>query len=394
MKKLIFMILMISLILLPINVYALTGSISAKCTPSRVYPGETVTCLVSGTSDEFVTSISAAFSVDNGATVTSFQTSNDWEGNDINNNKIDVYTSNDVSGNFNIGTLTLKVNDSATAGNIALNFSNVEFDDVNSSSVNISNSSTSFAVVTERVPGENGLKSLTCTFGGILSPGLSDNNRGYSIILSTPATDSFGISASPKIESDKITYINADTGESLNPSSISFKTSGGKDSMLIRVNVGGNDNLVQYLITVTKPVSEKGILETLVVGGKNVSLTSNKFDYEVTLDDVSSYQIQATVADSSKFKIDSSNLSRSLAGENSYEITVEPIDDTLGYESTTYIVNVSKKAAVPTQAPSSERSIVNPRTGEFGLVCMASILIISLITSIYLYKRNMKEFNN
>ncbi len=393
MKRNKIILLLVSLIMFPVNAYALTGTISAHCTPNDVHPGDTVTCTVSGTSDAIVTSISAPFTLSEGAEIVSFQTLNGWEGSDVNNNKIESYTSNDISGNFNIGEFKIKVNDNASAGNITLSFSNVEFGDDNSM-VAVSGSSESFTVSIPAPEVEKGLKTLLCSAGGILSPQLTDSNRGYTIILNGPSTNAFEISATAKNSNDDIKFINADTNETLNPGNIIFKTSGGKDTMLIRVNVGSGDSLVEYTITVSKPVSEKGALATLVVGGKNVTLLSNKYDYQVTLDDVSSYQIQATVKDSSKFKIESTNVSRTLSGVNSYEITVRPIDNTSGYESAIYVIAVGTNSATPTKPPVSESPSRNPQTSEKGLVAMALTLIISLIASVYLYKRNINGYNN
>ena len=146
---------------------------------------------------------------------------------------------------------------------------------------------------------------------------------------------------------------------------------------------------------VTKPVSEKGKLATLTVGGKSITLSANKFDYQVILDSVDSYQINATVVDSSKFEVYSPNVGRNLSGEGAYEIVVKPRDNNSGYESGTYIIAVSKKGSssggtpAPTTKPAPSS---NPPTGEGGIVLMGIVLVVSLMITLYLYKRNTAEY--
>lgn len=398
MRKIYLKLLLIGIILIPFNVHALSGTISVSCTPSSARPGDTVSCTVSGTSNENVMSITAPFRIEGDASVTGFSTSSGWEGQDINNNTINVYTSDDKSGNFNIGTLTLKINNSAS-GTVKVIFESVTYDDQEDGSFSVSGTQGSVSITTATEPPvstEKGLKTLRCSNGCNLSPPLADGKYGYTIILDKN-TNSFALSATPKNSNDDIAYIDSDTGDQLSPANIVFKTSGDKSEMMIIIRVGSGSNQVDYSIIVSKAVSEKGLLSSLVVGGINVNLSDSQFNYPITLDSVDSYQITATVADSSKFKIESNSLSRKLSGENSYLITVKPIDNTSGYESTNYIVSVSKSggSTKPTSTPKpSAAPSNNPNTGEGGLIAMALVLVLSLGITIYLYKRNINGYMN
>ena len=131
MKKLKSKLLLLMIMLLPLNVYALSGRATISCSPSSAHPGDTVSCTVSGTSNENVTTISMQFAPGSGATITNFQPSGSWNGNDINNNRINIYTATDISGEFEIGTLTVKIDDNASAGTINMGISSAIFYDSN-----------------------------------------------------------------------------------------------------------------------------------------------------------------------------------------------------------------------------------------------------------------------
>lgn len=400
MRKIYLKLLLLSLILIPINAYAETGTLSASCTPASPKPGDTVTCTLNGTSDVTVIAAEADVNLGTGATITGIEYTNKWIGEYENNNRINTHTLDGYSNSFTIGTITIKINDNATPGNISLGFSNVIFTNVSGGQEFDGNGSlTTITVAENQEPVvEKGLRTLictSCTNGENLSPPLSDSNRSYTLMLK-PTTTTFSLSATAKNSSDSITYkyINGNNAETVNPNNITFKTSGGQSAMMLKIYVGSGENEVEYVIAVTKTTSEKGKLATLTVGGQNVSLNDNKFDYQVTLDSVDSYQINATVADSTKFEVYSPNVGRVLSGEGAYEIVVRPIDSTAGYEGSTYIVSISKKGSSVTPVPTTRPTPSgNPQTGEGGIVLLGFVLIISLITTVYLYKRN-NEYTN
>lgn len=401
MKRIKLIILGLITLIFPLNVYALTGGLTLSCPADNFKPGDTVSCTVSAHADEAIGGFETRVSFSNkNITINSFKAQNDslWYRFGVKNDNVTIHGI--VEGfiddrSFTVGTLTFKLPNDITDGTVEVKIDNVSFSDSNynditsgltgdTANVNVKN----VAPVTEK-----GLKILLCSAGGILSPQLSDSNKGYSIILNGPSTKTFAISASAKNDDDDIKFVNADTGESLDSGNIVFKPNA-EGVMGIKISVGSGDSLVEYIITVTKPVSERGTLSSLIVGGKKVNLQNNKYDYQITLDNVSSYEIQATVNNSDKFKIESAYLSRKLSGEGTYEITVKPIDETAGYGAGIYIVSVGKTGSSPTKPPASKTPTQNPQTGEKGLVLMALTLIVSLMASIYLYKKNIDGYNN
>ena len=113
---------------MPINIKALTGSISIKCDKESYSINETATCKVTGTSDEEVKSVAAKVSSEN--LNVSFVTDSIWQGTGDDGN-IQLYSDKGQTGTFNIGTLKISVKDSSygvVSGIVTL--SNVKYSDV------------------------------------------------------------------------------------------------------------------------------------------------------------------------------------------------------------------------------------------------------------------------
>lgn len=385
--------MIIGLLVLPTRIYALTGSITISCTPSQVKAGGTVTCSVTGTSDEAITSIELPYTLSSGATITSYNFDKTvWNDSFTDNNKIEAVAENDLTGNFNIGSFTIKVNDNAQLGEIKFDFNNGIFYDSKDAPNNISSASGSFTVIEDVL---KGLKTLTCT-NCKAQPQLVDNKYDYLIELSTADITEFTLNAIANNANDTIAYSDADTNEALIASNITFKTSGGNTGMRVKITVGTGDNQTIYYVAVTKPVKVVGELSSLNVGGINVILSSDRTEYIITLDDVTNYQIKANVKETDKFTIeDAANiLNKNLNGENTYSIYVKPINNSSGYTSTMYKITVKKSGSSSSSSSNPAVPATNPKTGETGAVVMGVILIISFAASIYFYKKNMKDYNN
>lgn len=136
MKKRCLILLIILVCFFPIFGYAATDSISIKCDSNILVAGDSTSCVVSGNSSEIVTAVSASLNASN-ITFVSFTPSSKWVGDDISNGKIDIYTADDISGNFEIGTLKIKVNDNIYNVNDSITLDSVIFYDDNYNSNNI-----------------------------------------------------------------------------------------------------------------------------------------------------------------------------------------------------------------------------------------------------------------
>ena len=390
MKKIKILIFMLFVMLLPIYVKADTASVAISCSPSSVNAGASTECTITGSSDVNISRVAMSvtensrlsydFVIDSG-----FNGTSTTGGYNSGEHKIDISRNeNDfATGSFNVGKLTVQVSGN-DGGEVQVALSNIVFYDANGNTINATNTG-----VTIPVTGV-GLKPLTVT-DGVLSPQLTADNYGYSVRLDSESTTSFGISAVANNSSDTITFVNGDTNETIaNPSNIQFVTDEGKNSMSIKINVGSNS---QYTLTVTKPVSSSASneLSTLSIGGVAVSLSSGKYDYEVTLINNSSYQVDATLKDSDNFKIANLTLPTTMTGDE-FAIVVSPKDNSSGLSGTTYTVKVKKGGSNSSDNGSASNTSNNPQTGGVAIT-MAIVLIASFALSIYLYKKNIEGYN-
>lgn len=127
-KKISYLIIFTLIVIMPINIKALTGSISIKCDKENYSINDTATCKVTGTSDEEVKSVAAKVSSEN--LNVSFVTDSIWQGTG-NDGNIQLYSDKGQTGTFNIGTLKISVKDSSygvVSGIVTL--CNVKYSDV------------------------------------------------------------------------------------------------------------------------------------------------------------------------------------------------------------------------------------------------------------------------
>ena len=379
-------------------------SLSLSC-PSSANVGDTIDCTVSATTTNTVSSASIPFTLPNGFSATSLTlaTDVDWQGNDISNGKIDAYNSSGATGTFTLGTLKINIGSSATIGANTISLSNGTLfynkGDTGAtlnatSTVNVTNNGSTPNGSTPPVdptPGDNitgVLKSLRSD-NGILAPMFTSTQYSYILTLESDV-EQFNLIAEVDDPDTVVTFTNDDTGAVITDfGSIPFQTNG-KEEMSISIKVG--------TVIVNRKKADnvgKAELASLTVGGKIVNLISGKYDYEVYLDDVSSYQVQATLADSTNYKFDDDYLAIPFngTGENEYAIVILP--KVSGESSNTYRLVVKKNGgtAPSTTKPTTTRAPSNPVTGGVMASVMLIIMIAAFGVSYYLYKQTLNQNN-
>ncbi len=389
MRRLKELILITLIIIIPCKVMALEGTFEVECTPAQVMPGEEVSCSIKGTSTDTVNNISANLSAAEGLEIVGFNASSEWASGEVSasNDKISVY-GNGTSGNFKIGTLKLKVSDTASEGTLNLNFTRIEYWDSLEESNSIGNKQVPITVKNEVL--EKGLKSLSVE-GYTLGPSFSPETYGYTLVINSKT---FKINAVPANANDTVTiYDVVDKTTPLDANNITFVAHGGTMMISIVVGTGGTGN--EYNISIQRETEEyDNTLASLTVGGKTVSCDADDMCY-VYLDDVSSYSISATLSDPDNFEIDRSN-----GGPGDYKkeaniiIIVKPKDSSSGYEGRTYTVVVKQNSSGGNPGGGSSGDIPsNPQTGNISIFIITLILIASLIVSLNLYKKNMNYYS-
>lgn len=389
MKKIKFIILSL-LLIFPVEAYALTGKISIVCNPTTVKPGENVECLIKGNSDELVGSIESTITLKEGLSIVSFSPKNPFEGNDVAGNKIETYNSSGVKDDFDIGTLKLKVADTATDGTFSLGLVNTKFYGKDDKENTVSNASADIVVKNQEV--SKGLKSLSVE-GYNISPIFNSEQTGYMVTIKG---DSFKINAVAANDNEEVLIYNeVDLNTPLNASNIKFNPKDG--AMVIVIKVG----TMEYNLVVTREIEQEydNTIKSITVGGKKIDLIAGKYDgYEVTLDDVKGYDIKIVLNDEDNFYVaDATDGVISWQDEGVIRIVIYPKDSSSGIETLTYWITVKKAGGSST--PSSSRpsstggGITNPQTGNISIFVITLVLIGSLILSLNLYKKNMNYYN-
>lgn len=389
MKKIKFIILSL-LLIFPVEAYALTGKISIVCNPTTVKPGENVECLIKGNSDELVGSIESTITLKEGLSIVSFSPKNPFEGNDVAGNKIETYNSSGVKDDFDIGTLKLKVADTATDGTFSLGLVNTKFYGKDDKENTVSNTSANIVVKSQEV--SKGLKSLSVE-GYNISPIFNSEQTGYMVTIKG---DSFKINAVAANDNEEVLIYNEeDINTPLSANNIKFSPKDGAMAIIIKVGT------IEYNLVVTREIEQEydNTIKSITVGGKKIDLIAGKYDgYEVTLDDVKDYDIKIVLNDEDNFYVaDATDGVISWQDEGVIRIVIYPKDSSSGIETLTYWITVKKAGGSST--PSSSRpsstggTVTNPQTGNISIFVITLVLIGSLILSLNLYKNNMNYYN-
>lgn len=108
MKKKLVLIGILTIILIPKNIYALSGNIIITCDKTTLNKNEMTICNISGENfKEEVSSIHAKINIDDNVSLVSINKDSTWEGA-VSNGIIDVYTDTNKTGNFNITSIKIE----------------------------------------------------------------------------------------------------------------------------------------------------------------------------------------------------------------------------------------------------------------------------------------------
>lgn len=148
MKKKYILIGVILSVLLPINVNALSGSISISCGSTSIEVGSSTSCTVTGYSDSEVSALAMNLSSGGTISISNIVTSSIWQGNGSDGN-IQLYTDSNKSGNFSIATFTVSGNN---AGNGSITASGISFTGADFNETGISGKNIIITVKEKEVP--------------------------------------------------------------------------------------------------------------------------------------------------------------------------------------------------------------------------------------------------
>ena len=403
MQKKILIIISLLVVLIPINVKAATGNIKITCDKEKIKAGDSTTCIISGITDSEIIGISATLNLTDNLTFTSFTKNNSWSEGSIENNKLDIYSENYLNNNFEIGTMVITAKDNISNTNEKMTLKDITFQNDKSNNAEENSFKVSDAITDIRIPSNvNTLSSLTIS--GI-SFNFSEDNTNYQ--LETTET-SVTISATAK---DSKATVTGDIGtKNLNY---------GGNNFSIKVTSESGD-VKTYTINITRPDnrSKENYLTSFAFSNYNIDFTKDKTDYNITLENkISKLGIcknedntlcisldSIKVSDKStyivKFNdkiIDTNNTNSNVGGinvgNNILSITVVAEND----GERVYTFNISRKNEEGKTIDSDKTDDginTNVKTGDSYIISIILVLVLSICTIIYLYKKNIIKRKN
>lgn len=295
MKKKYFVIGVILSVLLPINVKALSGSVSISCNNSSIEVGSNTTCTISGYSDSEISALSASLTSSGSISISNINTSSIWQGNGGDGN-IQLYTDSNKSGGFSIATFTITGN-SIGSGNINLN--SVKFTDASFSENSISGSSITITVKEKYVPKPDPTPS---------NPGNTSSNNQTTVTTnpSTPeATKSNDASLKNitisnvnfEFSKDKLEYdvevsnnvdklditaeVNNDKAKVTIPSDLSLKVGNNSFTIVVEAEDGTKKEYKINIKRLERVLSSNTNLSKLEIKGYNIKFNKDKYIYDI-----------------------------------------------------------------------------------------------------------------
>lgn len=323
-KKIMFFL---GLFLIPFMVSA--DSVSITC-DNDVVKNTTLTCTLRGESSKLVTAVSAKVRTGTNISFSSFERNSVWQG-DGEEGKIDLYTADDISGNFVIGNINFNVASVADGNNTSITIDSVYFYDENGKETTIKTINKNIRIAAT----ENRLESLSLS-NGSLSPSFNSNTTTYSTTIDTSS-----VVVSAKAKSD-YSVISGNIGKvNLKPGSNTIKVSVTSESGSTKT----------YTININTPQSNTGNdgednnksnnanLKSITLSNGGISFDKNKTNYDISVNsDVNNIEVNAITEDS-KAKVTVSGNKNLKVGNNKIEIKVIAEDGS----SKLYIINVLKK---------------------------------------------------
>ncbi len=335
----------ILLIILPLRVNALTGSISINC-DKTIAPGSSTTCRIVGNSDGDVSGVAGVIELGSGLTLSSADKDNIWQGSGE-GGLFDVYTDNNQRGTFNVGSFVITASSSITSGaEVSIKMKNIVFTDpaIDFQDVSIGDASTSIRIAST----VNTLSSLTVSGATI---NFNANTTTYNVTIdassttiSATATDSkasvsgtgtktlnygantFNVTVTSESGATKTYTINITRPkpqtkpDNNNNQSTNKPSTGGNNNNTSSNNNNNNSNSKE------EEKSNNNYLGSLKVNGKDLKITKDETNYKLTVDnDIKELDISYKASDD-KATIKLEGDKNLKIGENTFKIIVTAED--------------------------------------------------------------------
>lgn len=322
-------IIVLIILLIPFIVKA--SSLSLECN-TDVVKTEQLSCTIKGNSTTNITSISAKVIAGNNINFVSFTPSSAWKG-DGEEGQIELYTADDINGNFNIGTINFKVTSLYDGGTSSITIDQISFYDEDGIEESITKVNKSIRIASNN----NDLSSLSLSNGNIY-PTFNKDTVSYSTQINAN-----NVTIIARASSNKAT-ISGDIGtKNLNYGNNNFNIivtseSGNKKTYtisIVRPNNNNNDNTP----VIEDNKSNNNYLSNITLSTGNINFNKEILEYNViVLYEVKDLDITA-VPEDSKSKVEISGNKELKVGTNKITILVTAEDGS----KREYIINVDRK---------------------------------------------------
>lgn len=333
MKKLLLTISMI-LMVIPINVFALDASVSLSCDKFVLSAGQTTTCSIKVSTSGEVSATHVEVSLGNDLTLVSASKDSIWNG-DGEGGVYDLYTDINKSGNFNIGTFVVKVNDGVTTGISQITLKNIALADENFKDYSFSVTPHSI-----RIPSSvNTLKNITV--------------EGAEIDFSSDKT-----SYEVETDKDRITIKAEATDATATVSGAGTKALEYGENKIVITVTSETGSKKEYTVTVTRKDnrSTNNYLKDLTLSEGKIKFKETTTTYNITVgEDVESIKIEATLDDEKASFVDSygPRTVNLQYGNNKIQVRVQAENEKVRI----YTINVTREGENTSEG--AEKSDVN-----------------------------------
>lgn len=312
-------------------------SISLICN-SNVVSGTSISCVLNGNSNDFVTAISAKVRTGTNISFSSFTPGTSWQG-DGEEGSIDLYTASDISGDFVIGTINFNVSPIHEGGTSTITIDSVFFYDENGQEVSVNPVTKNIRLASS----VNDLSSLSLSTGN-LNPNFSSDITSYSTTI-----DASSVSVSAKVK-DSNSSISGDIGKvNLNYGNNTFRVivtseSGATKTYTVNIvrpnnntnnNNQNNDNNQNTIVTKSNNTN----LKNISLSSGSINFDKNVLEYNTNVScDITDIEVVATTEDD-KARVEISGNNNLVVGNNKIQIKVIAEDNS----SKIYVINLERK---------------------------------------------------
>lgn len=252
------------LLLLPINIMALSADVVLDCDKAMLSINEEVNCNINvNATNGGITEFNATTKVSSNLEISSITISSEWNNNSSGNN-ISVSSDTAKSGNVNVGSVKVKATSVVPETNESISLTNITLKDEEAILVNKNDLSKNI-----RIPSNNASLTSLSTSVGTLSPIFSADNQEY--YVDSVDSDSITITASGNANASIV-----GTGtKSLNYGTNTFE-------ITVKAEAG-NAKIYKLIVNRVDNRSSDSTLKSIKVNNSLISFASNVFSYRVTL---------------------------------------------------------------------------------------------------------------